>query len=421
MFFISGALPLPGHGVRAPTVVTREALRSLSDLGHELVFQPLPPPDREPEFLEAERQALDWARASGIELLPSLDGALDQISGTATVLARQGVSRDPEDFYPVYALRHEIADRVRASGADVVLHLWTPPAFAACAAVDKPVFAFAGNPDHQAFRARLRHPELFEIPNRTAKDRVRLALWKRASRRFEGILLDLARRTRWIASVSAPNAEYLTRKGHPRSFYIQNMWPKLDGLAAELPEPTGKTIVGNIGAQSATGNTFGVRFLGREILPHLDRLAGSDYEVSLFGSGRFLAGAAEAQHHPRVTNVGYVDDIDAAIRSAKVFLLGNNSHPDYVVGHTRVLHAWSLGACLVAHRGMAAAMPEIVHGENALLGQTGEEMAHHVASVLTDDDLRRRIAQGGRDTWEREFLPPVVMRRAMDRIERDLA
>ena len=72
--------------------------------------------------------------------------------------------------------------------------------------------------------------------------------------------------------------------------------------------------------------------------------------------------------HPRVTNDGFVDDIDAELQAAKVFLLCNNSHPDYVVGHTRILHAWSLGSCLVAHLGMARAMPEIVHGENALLG-----------------------------------------------------
>jgi len=199
------------------------------------------------------------------------------------------------------------------------------------------------------------------------------------------------------------------------------MWPRLEGLAEDLPQPAGNKIVGNIGAQWATGNTFAMAFLARELLPELDRLLGREYEVHLYGTGHLLGYATEVDRHPRVVNRGYVDDIDGEIRSAKVFLLANNSHPDYVVGHTRVLHAWSLGACLVAHRRMATAMPEIVHGENALLGDTAAEMAGHVQAVIADDDLRRRIADGGRRTWEREFQPDVVMQRAIARIERDFS
>jgi len=118
---------------------------------------------------------------------------------------------------------------------------------------------------------------------------------------------------------------------------------------------------------------------------------------------------------------GFVDAIDAEMHSAKLFLILNNNHPDFIVGHTRILHAWSLGLCLIAHRNMALAVPEIVHGENALLGSSGEEIAGHVAAALRDPDLRRAIAAGGRRTFEREFLPPTVVGRVMKRIEDDLA
>ena len=420
LFVISGALPLAGHSTRAPTVVTREALAALRALGHDVVLQPLLPPEREPDPV-AEAGALQWCAAAGIELLPTLDGPLDRIGPTPGRLAWQALSRDPGDFYPSYEQRAEMAARVRASEADVAMHIWTPPAFAACADLDRPVFAYAGNPDHYSFGARLKHPALFELPTATLRNRVKLALWKAAYRRFESIVVRLAHTTTWLACVSAPNADYYTAKGHPRAFYLQNMWPKLAGIPDELPSPTENRIVGNIGAQWATGNTFGVAFLGREVLPELDRLLGDDYEVHLYGTGHFWGEAAEAAKHLRVRNRGFVDDIDAELRSAKVFLLANNSDPDYVVGHTRVLHAWSLGSCLVTTRGMARAMPEIVHGENALLGETGAELAGHVAAVFADDGLRRRIAAGGRSTWEREFRPEVVMRRAVDRIERDLS
>ena len=130
---------------------------------------------------------------------------------------------------------------------------------------------------------------------------------------------------------------------------------------------------------------------------------------------------AESLAHPRVVNRGFVDDIDGELRSAKVFLLANNANPDFVVGHTRILHAWSVGSCLVAHRNMAVAMPEIVHGENALLGDNAAEIAEHVAHALEDEGLRARLVEGGRHTWERDFLPRTVIRRVVARIEGDAA
>jgi len=267
--------------------------------------------------------------------------------------------------------------------------------------------------------ARLKHTDLFGIPRKTLRNRVKLVLWRRAYRQFEDVVVRLAIRSMWIGCVSAPNAEYYSAHGHPRSYYIQNMWPRLPHQEA-LQSPRENRIVGNLGGQYATGNTFGGWMLAREVLPALDRLLGEDYRVHLYGSGEFAAPLARALRHPRVENDGFVDDIDAELQAAKVFLLCNNSHPDYVVGHTRILHAWSVGSCLVAHPGMARAMPEIVHGENALLGSTGEELAEHVAAVCRDDELRRRIVEGGSRTWEREFQPQVVIDRVVRRIETDL-
>jgi hypothetical protein len=325
------------------------------------------------------------------------------------------VSKRPEDFYPAYALRDQTAARVAASGADVVFHLWTSAAFPACADVEAPVFAYAGNPDHYSMAARLKHPDVFGIPRATLRNRAKLALWRRAYDNFEHVVTGLALRSTWIGAVSAPNADYYTAKGHPRSFYIQNMWPRMHGFDG-LPEPTENRIVGNLGGQYATGNTFGLDYLAREILPALDA-RGVDYDIHLYGAGQLAAPVARLlDGHPRVHNRGFVDDIDSELRAAKVFLLANNHEPDFVVGHTRILHAWSLGSTLVAHRNMARAMPEIEHGVNALLAESADEFANHVTTLLRDDELRRRIAQGGRDTWEREFLPEVVVGRVVERI-----
>jgi glycosyltransferase involved in cell wall biosynthesis len=419
VFFIGAHLPLAGHSVRAPTVVIREALAAFRELGHDVVFQPLLSHDAEEGFEAEGERALEWAHANGVELLPALYASPDAVGSTPRLLLRQALSSDPQVFYPSYALRQEMAKRVESSGADVCFHLWSSAAFGACADVETPVFAYAGNPDHYSMAARLKHPDLFAIPRATLRNRVKLMLWRRAYRRFEVVVVRLALRSTWIACASAPNADYYTHKGHPRAFYLQNMWPELADQRSAA-EPAGNLIAGNLGGQYATGNTFGGWLLAKEVLPALDRLLGDDYEVNLYGAGRFSEPVERALEHPRVRNRGFVDDIDAELQAAKVFLLCNNNNPDFVVGHTRILHAWSVGSCLVAHVNMALAMPEIVHGENALLGSTGEEIAEQVAAACRDDELRRRIVEGGRRTWEREFRPEVVVERIVRRVEADL-
>jgi Glycosyl transferases group 1 len=419
IFFIGAHLPLAGHSVRAPTVVIRESLAAFRALGHEVVFQPLLSHESEEGFEEAGERALERAQSTGIEALPSLFAPPDAVGSTPRLLVRQSVSRRPSDFYPSYALRGEVARRVRESGADVCFHLWTSAAFGACADVEAPVYAYAGNPDHYSMQARLKHPEIFGIPQATPRNRLKLRLWRRAYANFEHVVARLARRATWIGCVAATTVDFYDAHGHPRAFYVQNMWPRLP--VSDAPNrPTENRIVGNLGGQYATGNTFGAWVLGREVLPALDRLLGEDYTVHLYGAGSFAPPVARALDHPRVRNRGYVDDIDAELRAAKVFLLCNNSNPDFIAGHTRVLHAWSVGSCLVAHRNMARAMPEIVHGENALLGETAEELAEQVASACRDGDLRRRIVEGGKRTWEREFLPETVVGRVVRRIEDDL-
>jgi glycosyl transferase family 1 len=414
IFFLASNLPQAGHTVRSPTVVVRESLSALVELGHEVVFQPLLPHERTAELSTAEERALAWAAENGVELAPTLQAPGDPWWNRRDVV-RRAFSSEPQLFFPAYALRQEMARRVSASGSDIVFQLWSSPALAACAEVDRPIFAYYGNPDHRAMSARLKHPDLFDVPVATLKNRARVKLLQLANEHQKNANVELMTSATWSANVCATDAEFFAEHGHPNAFYIQNMWAESD-LDLPTPDPENK-LVGNMGGLYATGNTFGMWFLANEVLPALDRRLGADYSVHIYGAGKPTTKVAAALEHPRVRIRGFVDDIDAELRSAKVFLLMNNNNSDFIAGHTRVLHVWSLGCCLIAHRNMALAMPEVVHGENALLGQTGEEIAELVAQALSDEDLRARIAAGGRQTFRQKFLPPIVMRRVLERIE----
>ena len=67
---------------------------------------------------------------------------------------------------------------------------------------------------------------------------------------------------------------------------------------------------------------------------------------------------------------------------------------------------------MVAHRNAAQAMPEIVHGENALLGDSASEIAQLVAAACADTALRRRIGAAGyrtfRDSFTAERVAPKI-------------
>jgi glycosyltransferase involved in cell wall biosynthesis len=403
-------------------VVVREALRAFHALGIGGAFQLILPHDRPPELSSEEVDALAWVeRDLGFDVLPPLAVPRPPAGWrTKRELLRLAVARDPSVFFPAHSLRDEVRRRIDDVRVDVVFHLWSAAALAACSTSARPVFAYYGNPDHRPARARLLHTDLFgQVPHglkQRALHRAQLAV----NDRMRTAHVRLMRTTRWAANVCATDAVFYTASGHPASFYIQNLWVAEPDRPAP-PAERGK-LVGNLGGLYGTGNTFGIAFLLSEVIPALDRLRGEAYSVHLFGAGEPVPTLRPLlDSHPRVRVRGFVDDIDGEILSSEIFLLLNNCNTDFIVGHTRVLHAWSLRSCLVAHRNMALAMPEIVHGENALLGETAEEIAAHVAAVLDDPQLRERIGQAGRSTFEREFAPQVVIRRIAERIENDLA
>jgi hypothetical protein len=168
-------------------------------------------------------------------------------------------------------------------------------------------------------------------------------------------------------------------------------------------------IAGNVGQLNSTANTFGLWTLGAEILPALKRRIGSgNFEVQIYGRFKPRPFVERWLADPDVRVRGFVDDIDAEILSCPIYLLANNRHA-FKVGHTRILHAFALGACVVAWRDIAVSMPELKHNENVLLADTPEEMAALVAVAAEDKALRRRIGWAGFKTVGTLFRPDTLM------------
>jgi glycosyltransferase involved in cell wall biosynthesis len=419
VLFATSTIPAPTHRTAgAIAIVAFEAARALRDAGHEVTVQTIFAHYRRPGLTDAERLDNELLDREGFRSEEPLYAPPGPLADQRRAVLRQALAPTVESFYPATALRDALRERAARCASDLVFELWSPEALAACSSVTAPVFAYQGNPDHLPEAARLAHPALFQIGDRTLRQRAFLRLRRRAVQNWKREHLELMANVRWTANNSALDAAFYREHGHPRSHYVQNMWPDVYSDAwrthRDAAPSEERMIVGSIGNMASTGNTFGLRFLGAEILPALERLLGGRFAVHVFGNGTPRPLVASTLHHPRLRMRGWVEDLDAEIAAAEVFLLANNNCEDFRVGHTRVLHAWSLGACLVAHENIALAMPEIVHGENALLGRTGEELAHHLAVVLDDVELRRQLGDAGRATYERRFTPRFVIDRVLE-------
>ncbi len=419
----------PGEAIE---VVAHEVLRLISEQGHTLKVQVIIRDARSAHHESRHRHALSAFSGTAVEFLDPLYlpewrsgkggfwskfGAIYDLFWSLPLLRRRINHR----LFPASVLLPEMKKRVSSQRPDVIFSIWSWEALAATYDIEGvPKFVYYGNPDDKPQAAQLRYPELFGLSGKGLFQR--LASWKRRLViRALGIQhVRMMNHCEETANNSLADATYYRDNGHPKSIYLQNMWPKAksEPVMGGLPEsrPPYKVIasVGNLGA---TGNTFGLYCLGRDLAPSVDRRMGSgQVSFDVLGGGKPSAAVAAVLKHPSIRLRGWVDDIEAEILSSYAFLVLTNAG-DFIVGNTRILLAWSLGSCLIAHRNSALSMPEIEHGKNALLGETAEELAGWVEKSIKDADLRRRIGQGGFETYQQYYRSDFVVPKMLKEME----
>ncbi len=423
IFLLAGDLPYDQHTVRAANRVLHSLISQFSRKGHHVTLQVIfPTEDRRP-WTDKERACVGELATRDVDILPPVFRS-DYAGPAGKSIGRMASSvglrlfKAIEYFYPAVRLRPIIEQRMKESSADIAFIFWNPEGLAAtykshCV----PKISYYGMPDHAAPLARAEDSVLFGV-KRTSLE---LAILKWNLKILERCHLRLMMDCDIVTNLSAGHANYYACEGHPRSLYVPNIWPEaLSSVAGDrVPQPKdGKAkIFGSVGRPAATGNTYGLKYIGEEIVPRLDTVLGSDnYEIHIFGEGEPVPAVSKLLQGPSVKMRGWVDDIDSEICSSHIFLMANNTGR-YRGSHTRFLHAWSLKACCVAHRCNAGFNPEMVHMENVLLGDTPDEMVELIVQVLRNPDLRHQIGEGGWRTYKAYFSPEVVVDRLLVEME----
>jgi glycosyltransferase involved in cell wall biosynthesis len=409
--------PHPAHTVRGANVLAFELIRALAAQ-----------PDMSVSFLKVgregdeepgaiEREGLALLRQSDIEVLPPL--TLPPRSRIGNIFSKLVAPR-VEHFFPDVIHGPAIANALEKCRPDALLVALSEWLTAACSTVPVIRFAYYGNPDPKSARWRAEH-DLALGGSPLAYARLRVAL-----SRMEKAHLEVMRRYHLLGDVAENDAAYYSSSGHPNAFYIRHVWIDRVGEdwrrrreATECYDPL--VIVGSVGRLEATGNRLGIEYIGRELLPALRRrMKPGSFRVEIFGAAKLHPRIAQHLNGPDVVVRGFVPDIDAAILSAPIFLCTNNATP-FKVGHTRYLLAWSLGACVVAHRDAALSMPEIIDCQTALLGDDAEGIADAITRAAADRALRRKIGEGGWETYRTLFRAESVAPEIVERLRTEHA
>ncbi len=159
-------------------------------------------------------------------------------------------------------------------------------------------------------------------------------------------------------------------------------------------------------------NVTAVRYFGREVWPLL-RDADPTLRWLLVGKNEWAV-RSDTEGDPRIEKTGPVPDAVEELARAKVVVV-----PLLAGSGTRVkiVEAWAAGRAVVSTTIGAEGLPA-EDGENILIADGAESMASAVRSLLEDQDLRRRVGQAGRRTFEQELCWPQAWKTLAAEFER---
>ncbi len=346
----------------------------------------------------AEQQPhLDELGRAGVEVVP-ISHAHPRARGTARVVLRPRMS----DFYATTDCAAMVELQVRRLQPDV-LFAYDFDAVAALQTVeDIPRLGALGSWNPVSKYGRWRHATPRTLTPAYARATVRLLRYVKEY----PFMIQLARSCDRVGHFAAHHAAWLREHGAPRCQYYRT--PLIDPVSdtwlarrRAARRPTQRPRILMPGRLRATLTLAGLYLFVREILPRLESRLGADgFEVHIVGKDVLPASLAAALQRPSIRLRGFVDDMDAEFLAADVLLVPN---PIPFSLRVRILAGFAYGCCVVAHDANAVGTPELVHGQNVLLANSGAGLADMVGEALADRRLREQLGRQARATYEQAF------------------
>ncbi len=207
------------------------------------------------------------------------------------------------------------------------------------------------------------------------------------------------------------DAEWLRKHGARRARLVRppienainTGWEVRGGL--DQPRRKPKILIG-LSNLEALATREAVRFFAKEILPRLERELGSEgFEVHVLGEGKPPSELTKMLPRVSVLIRGRIEPVDSELLSSDIVLIPT---PIIFALRNRIIYAFSLGCCVVAHTNEAKNIPEMVNEDNALLASEGRSLTDAIIRAIRDPELRKRLGFNARRTYERYFAPGIA-------------
>lgn len=419
LLVINEIWPSPNHSAGSCNVIMHELIKGLAfEPGFKLGFLKIVKDAKDSQVSGDEQMVLENLKSWDIDVLPIL--VLPQTKRNKSMWHKI-LKPCLADFYPE-AIHYQLIEKTFQSFApDLILVILSEQITAWCSEIKIPKFAYYGNPDAKTALARLFFDYKYGNVNI-----LRYLVLKKIIKNFEKVHLKYMKKWDILANVAFNDAQYYQDQGHNNAFYIQNVWIDRFGSSWKekrraLEQKAPLLIIGSLGNVNATANRYGLNYLADEILPRLENKLKDrvNYEVHIMGPGKMNPYLLNKLQRPEVKIRGYVDDVDQEIFKAAIFLCLNNACL-FKVTHTRFLHAWSLGSCVVAHKDSRLSMPEILDGKNALLGESPDEITDKIVKAIFDPALCQKIGEQGYQTFKNYFTAEKVSPKIAQKIREHL-
>ncbi|MBL00857.1 MAG: hypothetical protein CMI34_05570 [Opitutales bacterium] len=321
------------------------------------------------------------------------------------------------DLFPILFLKANVKKEVQKIKPDWIFIFWSENLTHLFANIESKVFAYYGNPLCKNMKASNFLLEKFRS-NFFQKLLQNIYLYN-LSKIHHRIMKNID----IIGNVAKNDALYYKNKGHKNSFYITNTWfNKFSDI--QIKKEINKNyktnifrIAANLGKLNGTANTYGLIYLFDRLVPVLNEVFKNEkFQLHIFGSGKPESYVLKKSIFKNVIFRGYVRNIDQALLQCPVFLCCNNA-TRYNVGHTRYLHAWTLGRCVVSHNNVRLAMPELKHNFNCLLGKDEYEIAQNIYKVYKNKKLFKTISCNGFDEFKKSFRSDIVVDKILKKMK----
>lgn len=315
------------------------------------------------------------------------------------------------DFFPIYNLKDSSYKILKKIDPDIILVVWDEKMTDLFNFKDFKLYSYYGDPQIKNLKA------IISSTKRSFLKKLKdfYILWQLEKEHIKEFKNNFI-----MSNNSKIDSEYYSKKG-VNSSYLQNIWkPKYSLKTVEKLRKINSEqikVIANVGLLSGTANNFGLNFLVKKVLPKMQNkgILG-EFDFFIFGAGKTNNKILRKLLEFRVNVSGFVKNIDAEMLKAKIFLCCNN-FGKYNVGHTRFLHAWSMGMCVITSKNIRLTMPEFEDGKNCLLASNSDHLVDLISYASKNKNLMKKIGKNGYKTLEKKFSPKLVVNKIYDQIK----